>query len=320
MTTTGVGLPLFQIRPMLAVISRPFDSPDFLYEIKWDGYRCLAYLEGQTLLQSRNLLNITPTFPELASLHQRVKGQPAVLDGEIIVPGKDGKPSFSLLQGRGRLGDPLKVRQAARRTPAIFVAFDLLYYQGENIMPEPLRRRKERLQEALAPGENLIVSSFIENYGMKFYEACVGQGLEGVMAKELDSPYLPGKRSPRWRKFRHTRAGEFIIAGYEPGAGGRLLGSLILAECREGQLVYRGKVGTGFDRQEEKKLLVELQQLQPGPPPFKENIPELRKPRWVQPRLVCTVEYLELTPDGRLRHPTYRGLRWDKAPRECTSS
>ncbi|MDN5347847.1 MAG: ligase 1 [Clostridia bacterium] len=308
----GGRLPVFKIKPMLAVTGRPFDSPDFIYEAKWDGYRCLAYLDRKTILQSRNLLDISPAFPELADLHQGVGMQPAVLDGEIIIPGEGGRPSFSRLQARGRLTDPLKIRQAAGQEPAVFVAFDLLYCRGENIMPQPLHLRKSLLQEAVRPRDNLVVSTFIETHGTGFFAACVREGLEGVMAKDKNSPYLPGKRSPYWRKFRHARQGEFIIVGYEPGAGSRSLGALILGAYRQGRLVYRGKVGTGFGREEEERLLAELKRLRPVPPPFGEPVAGVTRPRWVEPRLVCEVEYLEETPDGRLRHPSYRGLRWDK--------
>ncbi|MGI6284825.1 non-homologous end-joining DNA ligase [Neomoorella humiferrea] len=312
----GGRLPVFQIKPMLAVAARPFDSPDFIYEVKWDGYRCLAYLDRKTVLQSRNLLDITPAFPELAGLHRWVGMQPAVLDGEIIIPGEEGRPSFSRLQARGRLADPLKIRQAALQTPAVFVAFDLLYCRGENIMPQPLHWRKGLLQEAVQPGDNLVISSFIETHGTTFFAACARQGLEGVMAKAKESPYLPGRRSSHWRKIRHIRQGEFIIVGYEPGTGGRRLGALILGTYRQGRLVYRGKVGTGFDREEERRLLAELKKLKAVPPPFGEPVPGLTRPRWVEPRLLCTVEYLEQTPDGCLRHPVYRGLRWDREPGE----
>lgn len=312
----GGRLPVFQIKPMLAVAGRPFDSPDFIYEVKWDGYRCLAYLDRKTILQSRNLLDITPAFPELAGLHRWVRMQPAVLDGEIVVPGEEGRPSFSRIQARGILADPLKIRHAALQSPAVFVAFDLLYCRGENIMPQPLHWRKGQLQEAVQPGDNLVISSFIETHGTTFFAACARQGLEGVMAKAKDSPYFPGRRSSYWRKIRYTRQGEFIIVGYEPGTGGRRLGALILGTCRQGRLAYRGKVGTGFDREEEQMLLVELKKLKAVPPPFEEPVPGLTRPRWVEPRLVCTVEYLEQTPDGHLRHPSYRGLRWDKEPGE----
>ena len=293
---------------MLAVSSRSFDAPDFIYEVKWDGYRCLAYLDDSTFLQSRNLRDLTPVFPELTDLHQNVGTQPAVLDGEIIVLDEAGKPSFSRLQARGRLVDSLKVRRAAGRAPALFIAFDILYCQGENIMSRPLTWRKQLLQESVSPRDNLLISTFIEAGGTDFYNACVRQGLEGVMAKAKESPYLPGRRSPYWRKFRHTHQGEFIIAGYEPGRGDRSLGALILGERRPGGLVYRGKVGTGFDREEEAMLLADLKKLKSAASPFAEPLLDLHRPCWVEPRLVVEVEYLELTPDGRLRHPGYRCL------------
>ncbi len=283
MTGGSVQLPVFRLRPMLAVLSPPFDSPDFLYEVKWDGYRCLAFLDGKTILQSRNLQDLTPSFPELANLHVAVKGQPAVLDGEIVVLDDEGRPSFNLLKARGSLTDPRRVRRAAGRTPALFVAFDLIYHRGEKIMPKT-----------------------IETYGTRFFASCTKQGLEGVIAKEKRSPYLPGRRSSYWRKFKRTRQGQFLILGYQPGSG-RRLGALLLGECQDGRLVYRGKVGTGFDREEEERLLEELERLPPALPPFAVP-PGLSRPRWVEPRLACKVEYLEETPGGRLRHPTYRGL------------
>ncbi|TDA69985.1 MAG: ATP-dependent DNA ligase [Clostridia bacterium] len=297
---------------MLAVPGSPFDSPEFIYEVKWDGYRCLAYLDRETRLQSRNLLDISARFPELADLHRTVTATPVVLDGEIIVLGEDGRPSFSRLQARGRLSEP-------RRTPAIYVAFDALFYQGQNICREPLLRRKERLEQAVPERENLIISRYVEEHGRDFFRACVQAGLEGTMAKEKGSLYLPGKRSPHWRKFRHTRQGDFVVVGYEPGRGKRLLGSLILAESRDGNLVYRGKVGTGFDRGEEEYLWQQLLNLAPSPPPFSAIPQEASRAIWVQARLVCTVRYLEMTPEGCLRHPVYAGLRPDKEPEECQS-
>ncbi|WP_231967814.1 non-homologous end-joining DNA ligase [Thermanaeromonas toyohensis] len=301
-------MPIFRLRPMLAVSSPPFDSPNFLYEVKWDGYRCLAYIDGKTILQSRNLRDLTPSFPELSNLHYAVKGQPVVLDGEIIVLDDKGRPSFNLLKARGNLTDEWKVRQAAGRNPALFVAFDLLYYQGENIMLKPLEVRRGWLQEALPHLDNLVVSTFIDTYGTRFFESCLKQGLEGVMAKERRSPYLPGRRSSYWRKFRRTQQGQFLILGYQPGTGRRSLGALLLGEYQDGRLVYRGKVGTGFDQEEEQRLLMELEKLPSISPPFAEPVPGLTRPRWVEPRLVCEVEYLEETPEGHLRHPSYRGL------------
>lgn len=310
----GGRLPLFQIKPMLAVAARPFDSPDFIYEVKWDGYRCLAYLDRKTVLQSRNLLDITPLFPELAGLHRLVGLQPAVLDGEIVVLDEKGRPSFSRLQAREKGGDPVKIGRAAGQNPAVFIAFDLLYCCGECIMARPLTFRKDLLQEAVHTEENLVLANFIETAGTSFFTACVEQGLEGVVAKAKDSPYLPGKRSPYWQKFRQTHREDFLIVGYEMGAGTRRLKALFLGEMSRGRLHYRGKVGTGFNREEEAMLLAMLKGLKQVPPPFKGVVSDPTVTRWVEPRLFCSVEYLEQTPDGHLRHPVYRGLRWDREP------
>jgi len=308
MTGENTRLPLFKLRPMLAVSSPPFDSPHFLYEVKWDGYRCLAYIVGKTILQSRNLRDFTPSFPELSNLHYRVKAQPVVLDGEIIILDEKGLPSFNLLKARGSLTGEWKVRRAASRFPALFVAFDLLYYRGENIMSKPIEVRKSLLQESVSGSDNLALSNFIDTYGTSFFESCLKQGLEGVMAKEKGSPYLPGRRSSYWRKFKRTQQGQFLILGYQPGTGRRRLGALLLGEYKNGRLIYRGKVGTGFDREEEERLLMQLERLSTTDPPFKEPVPGLTRPRWVEPRLICKVEYLEETPEGFLRHPSYRGL------------
>ncbi|MCL4439653.1 MAG: non-homologous end-joining DNA ligase [Firmicutes bacterium] len=316
--TTESG-PRLQIKPMLAVPSQPFDSEEFIYEVKWDGYRCLAYLNGRTILQSRNLIDLTPGYPDLTSLHQASKLEGVVLDGELLVLNKEGQPSFHLLQTRSKLRDPIKIRQAARKTPAIFMAFDILYWGGGNVMSRPLHSRQELLRETVREQTSLVISQFIETKGINFYRACLDRGLEGVMAKQKDSPYLPGQRSLYWRKFRYTRSEEFIILGYEPGRGSRLLGSLILGAYRDGQLVYRGKVGTGFTYREQTELVQELKQLRSLASPIRESGPELSHPCWVEPKLVCQVEYLEKTPDGCLRHPVYHGLRWDKEPEECSS-
>ncbi|RKO67547.1 non-homologous end-joining DNA ligase [Desulfofundulus salinus] len=309
-----VSLPL--LKPMLATSSRPFDSPDFLYEVKWDGYRVLAYLDGGTLLRSRNLRDITATFPELEELHKCVKKQPAIIDGEIVIF-QDGRPSFAALQARGRLEDPLKIKGMARRHPAILMAFDVLYAGGRSLLNEPLRRRKELLAEMIKPGDQVLVSEFVLHQGRAFTAACVARGLEGVMAKHLDSPYLPGRRSPYWRKFRHTKEADLVICGYQAGRGRRRLGALLLGGYRGEELVYQGKVGTGFNREEEEHLLELLSRLVIPRPVLALPPVEARRTIAVEPVLVCAVEYLTLTAGGLLRHCSYRGLRLDKSPRDC---
>lgn len=304
------------IHPMLAVSSQPFDSPGHLYEIKWDGYRGLVYLDGGTDILSRNLIDIGLKFPELGQLHNQVGGQPAVIDGEIVVF-ENGKPSFAGIQSRGRsVGDGLISRGSIER-PAVFVAFDVLYHKGKTVMDLPLGERKKLLGEMVSPGDEIILSQYISENGVDFYNACAGQGLEGVVAKALASPYLPGRRSAHWKKFRHTREADLIICGYQPGRGGRALGSLVLGACREGRPVYQGKVGTGFDSREAAALLEALGRIETGQAVPETPAAEKKQTRWVKPLLVCTVNYLTTTAEGYLRHPVYRGLRRDKSPGEC---
>ncbi|MDD4239558.1 MAG: non-homologous end-joining DNA ligase [Desulfotomaculaceae bacterium] len=310
----GKTLPL--LRPMLAVTSLPFDSDKHLFEIKWDGYRGLAYLDNRTLIRSRNLVDLTANFPELGGLHQRIKNPPAILDGEIVVF-EDGKPSFAGLQARGRMDAKKRVSRASAKRPAVFIAFDVLYTGGSSVMEKCLEERKSILEDMIKMADELVWSRFILTEGLAYYDACVRQGLEGVIAKRLDGIYMPGRRSNSWQKFKNTREADLVICGYQNGMGGRLLGSLILGGYRDGRLVYQGKVGTGFNEQEAALLLEKLVQLEVDEKilvlPPKEN----KKARWVKPVLVCVVGYLTLTSDGYLRHPVFKGLRSDKSPYEC---
>jgi bifunctional non-homologous end joining protein LigD/DNA ligase-1 len=301
---------------MLAASAEPFDSGEYLYEIKWDGYRGLIYLEGGTRIYSRNLLDLTGNFPELSGLHQKVERQPVVLDGEIVVFA-GGKPSFAGLQSRGRMSDAGRIGRAALERPAVFIVFDVLYAGGVPVMEQPLTERKKLLSELVTPGEELFLSEYILTDGLDFYNACVGQGLEGVVAKKLTGTYLPGRRSTYWKKFRHTREADLIICGYQPGRGGRGLGALVLGGKRGGELLYRGKVGTGFSEREAEALLEGLRKIETNEPTLAVPREERGRTRWVLPLLVCAVNFLTTTADGCLRHPVYRGMRWDKTPDDC---
>lgn len=298
-------LPL--LRPMLAVGSKPFDSAAHLYEIKWDGYRGLIYLDGGTVIRSRNLIDLSAKFPELAGLHHRVRRQPAIIDGEIVMP-EQGKPSFAGLQARGGAGRP---------KPAVFIAFDVLYAGGVPVLGQPLRERKKLLEQMVLPDDYILLSRYVVGNGVGFYQACVEAGLEGAVAKSLDSVYLPGRRSAQWKKFRHVREADLVICGYQPGRNGLGLGALVLGGNKDGRLVFQGKVGTGFSRREAGALLAGLRQIETPEAPLDIPAPERGRVRWVRPLLVCAVQYLTATAGGYLRHPVYRGLRWDKAPGEC---
>jgi bifunctional non-homologous end joining protein LigD/DNA ligase-1 len=309
--------PIPLIKPMLAVRSEAFDSADYLFEIKWDGYRVMAYLDcGTTELRSRSLLDITESFPELGKIHLGVKHLPVLLDGEVVVLSR-GKPSFAALQARGRLSDPLKIRQASKKAPALYIAFDVLYINGRSVIEAPLKRRKEILADTVTGGSSVVVTDFVPGCGILLARAALEQGVEGIMAKALNSPYLPGKRSPCWKKIRHTKEADLAICGYRPGKGGKKLGSLLLCGYRGKELVFTGKVGTGFTRQAESDLVERLETLRTDRPQIRVSREEAGGVIWVRPELVCAVRYLEKTADGYLRHPSFKGLRFDKEVAEC---
>lgn len=311
---TRRAIPL--VHPMLAVSSKPFDSDDYIFEIKWDGYRCLAYLDGGTEMRSRNLLEMTGTFPELGRMHQLVGRLPVLLDGEIVIF-ENGMPSFSALQARGRMTDPVRVRQAMKKLKALYIAFDVLYVDGRPVINEPLEHRKEMLKEIIKEEEMIQVPGYLRGEGILFAGACAKQGLEGIMAKKVGSLYLPGKRSANWKKIRHTREADLVICGYRRGRGGRRLGALVLGGYCQGKLIYVGKVGAGFSVRTESELLAKLSELETGSPIFSVPASNVRDIQWVMPELVCAVEYLSLTRGGLLRHPSFKGLRYDKAAEEC---
>lgn len=299
--------------PMLAVSGTPFDDERYLYEIKWDGIRAITCVDGaRTTIYSRNGFDITFRYPELRFTGS-VRQLPAVLDGEIVVL-ENGLPSFHALQLRNHFQDLGKIRNAVRNTPAIYMVFDLLQLGSEDLTALPLARRKELLNSAVIEGPHLVVSQYITGEGKAFFEVARNKGLEGVMAKRLDSPYYPGKRSSCWVKFRNTRTMSCVICGYQRGKGGRQrLGSLVLGVYDRGQLCYIGNVGSGLDEKEIDYLLAEFRvrdkSLFAAPPPLKDVV-------WVEAKLVCEVNYLEKR--EVLRHPTFLGLRQDISPAQCT--
>lgn len=314
MTKPSPKLPL--LKPMLAITGEPFDSPDFLFEVKWDGIRCLAYLTEETVLYSRNGNDITHRYPELSGLHCKLAGGPMILDGEIVVFEGD-KPSFHRLLTRNRMTSNFRICQAALQYPAVLMVFDLLYYQGESRLNMPLRDRKKLLAEVVVPNANLRLSEYIQNDGIEFYKAICGLELEGMIAKQLDSLYLPGKRSHCWHKIKRIQEEDLVICGYTRGTGQRQsLGALILGGYRGDRLVYAGLVGSGLSQAgvEEIKQLLEPLSREQSP---LEHFPVLPQAHWVEPELVCTVKFLERTEGGEIRHSSFTGLRLDKEPEEC---
>ena len=305
------------VQPMLGRMARqPFDSPNHIFELKWDGMRALAFIEGGELkLVSRNARNITTLFPELGQMPELLKSDSVLLDGEIVCLDEENRPSFSRLQQRlqsKRVNRP-------RINPAHFIAFDLLYVKGRSVMKEPLVQRKKRLNDVLEPTELIQACEFVETEGEAFFQATCELGLEGIMAKEKSSAYLPGKRSTHWLKIKRVRESEFVVGGYSFGGNRKeLFSSLLLGLYDDNQnLVYVGSVGTGFSQQEAKLIYGVLQQLHIPDCPFS-TIPDVKRLiHWCQPALVCQVEYGEFTVDGKLRYPIYLRHREDKVATDC---
>ena len=314
---------LSKIEPMLAsAAEEPFDSPDFTYEPKWDGVRTIAFVDGgEVRLQTRNLLDCTKQYPEATQAAEALTGAyHAILDGEVVALDEKGVPSFQRLQPRMHVSDESTVRKLRRSTPVIYEVFDILYADGEDLTRKPLRERLRRLDEALTPMGSIRRSEGFPGTGVALFAAAREQGIEGIVAKRLDSIYLPGARSPAWVKIKAFRTMECVIGGWTAGQGGRTktLGALLLGVYRDGKLQPVGHVGTGFDERTLRDLLRILEEHESPTSPFATK-PRTNQPaRWCLPELVCEVEYAEITRDGTLRHPTYRGLRQDVDPRDAT--
>ncbi len=305
---------------MLASLAEaPFDSPDFRFEVKWDGFRCLAFLESSTRLQSRRLNDLTGRYPDLADLHLAARGQPAVLDGEIIVF-SGGRPDFSTLLARHQVTGAARLRAAALAHPATYVAFDLLYWKGQNIMAYPLHRRQALLAETVTETDNLVFSRPVEGTGIAFAEAVFARGLEGVMAKRAESPYLPGKRTRHWLKLKRPKTLFGVIGGYTERVDGGP-GSVVVGLYDErGQLRLAGQAGVSLPHRPALALLGLLQSLRRATPPGVEIPARLPKGvHWVEPKLVCRLEYLERTTAGHLRHAVFRELV-ARDPLACTAA
>ena len=280
---------------------------DWRYEVKFDGYRALAFVRaGDCRLVSRNGNDLTQRFAEVAKeVVSATKSPNAVLDGEVCRIDANGRASFSeLQQGSGAL---------------VFYVFDLLELDGEPVVDAPFEERKERLR-ALLDARNPTVR-FSDDFadGAALFEAAQERGLEGVVAKRSGSPYRPGRRTREWLKVKATNSDEFVVVGYTRGAGRRegTFGSLVLGVMEEGELRYVGNVGTGFDDAEIARLLRALRPLHRETTPFavEPKLPRVRKGdvQWVEPKLIAQVRYGEWTHDRHLRHPSYLGLRDDKA-------
>ena len=287
------------VSPMLiSQMQEPFDDADWIYELKLDGCRCVAYLEeNRVVLRNKRNMELLPRFPELESIYEQVNKR-CVLDGELIVM-VNGVPDFYELQKRTLLNDKFKIRLGAEKLPASFVAYDCLQYGHKVLFDVPLIERKSLLQEVVREDDRIAVSRFIPEKGTELFALTVQQELEGVVAKRKDSLYFPGKRTKDWIKFKRMADKDFIICGYEPGD----VVSLILGEYQGDELIYGGTVTLGVRKEIVKVLKKSSCPFETAPKGHEEAV-------WCVPERVCTVEYMPNTKDA-LRQPVFKGVRKD---------
>ena len=304
------------VEPMKAVLSdEPFSDPNWIFERKLDGVRCLAVREdGAVQLVSRTGRNMNGSYPELVEALERERARDFIADGEVVA--FDGPlTSFARLQRRMQLSDP----RAARRTgiPVFLYVFDLLRHEGEDLRRLPLRERKARLRRALSFHGPVRFTPHRNEHGEELFRDACRRGLEGVIAKRADSPYRSGGRSRDWLKLKCHHEQELVIGGFTAPKGSRTeFGALLVGYFEDGELRYAGKVGTGFNHRTLADLGGQMRELEQDEPPFVDVHPIPRGTRWVRPELVAQIAFSEWTRDGRLRHPRYLGLRNDKPARD----
>jgi bifunctional non-homologous end joining protein LigD len=297
------------IKPMLAtLVDDPFSDPNWIFETKWDGYRSVCFLKnGKARLVSRNQIEMTPQYPELANIGKHVRAKEAILDGEICALDPQGIPRFQMLQRKG----------AIKRPPIVYFVFDLLYVDGHDLMGCTVVERKAKLAEITQPANVIKLSEHIEGDGEAFFREIAKFQLEGMMAKRADSKYAQ-KRSSDWLKIKTVMRQEVVVGGYtEPRGARSYFGSLVCGLYRGDMLHYVGHIGGGFNEKLLASIYKLMQPLKTDKNPFV-SVPKTNEPvHWLKPKLVAEVKFSEWTADNHLRHPVFVGLREDKQPKEC---
>ena len=299
-----------KISPMLiSEMMDPFDSPDYIYEIKWDGIRCVSYLDDETDMRNKRNKLMLPLFPELKELYRQIK-QRCILDHELVVI-KDGKPDFYEVQKRALMTNPFRIKLAADRLPASIIAYDILYYKDKDLTMMPLMERKKYLEEAVNENNSLSVSRYVEDSGIKLFELVKEQELEGIVAKKKNSLYWQGKKSKDWIKCKVMSTDDCVICGYI--AKDNNMTSLVLGQYDEfGRLQYKGHVTLGVTM----RMLNQHKYKIMDNAPF-DHIPKGNEDAvWLLPELVCIVESMPTEKDS-FRQPVFRGIRDDKTAAEC---
>jgi len=297
------------VEPMAAQLTDrgAFDSTDWLFEIKWDGYRAIAEIRKKgNRLYSRNGLTFDKAYPKIFNALSAIKAQ-AIIDGEIVVFDENGKPSFQKMQNY----------RNTDKYPIQYYVFDCVEIEGKSIANLPLLQRKELLKEILPESNYIKYCDHVEDEGKMLFEQMKKMGLEGMIAKRKDSAYHKGKRSPDWLKIKNIQGQEAIIVGFtEPKGSRKYFGSLLLAVKKKGKLVSIGNVGTGFTESILKDIHGKLKPLIRKTSPLDVPIKETPDITWVDAELVCNITFTEITDDGSARHPVFQGLRVDKIAQE----
>ena len=292
---------------LLNEVKEPFDDEDFIYELKLDGIRCVAYVEPKSVtLKNKRFKDVTGIYPELSDICKCVKKR-VILDGELVVL-IDGKPDFYALQKRSLMGDKFRISIAAKKNPVQFVAYDILYLDGKDLTDRPLMERKEFLSKAVTEWHNLSISRWIEKNGVAFFELAKKESLEGIVAKKKDGLYHIGKRTSEWIKIKVMQDEDLLVLGYQPDEDGKVKDLILGYYDEKGELKCRGKVYLGVSKAEQ-KIIAEFAKKNTVKRPW---FDKYKNVVWLKPQLVGTARFMHETESGGMRQPVCKGLREDK--------
>lgn len=296
------------ISPMLLhEIKEPFDDDDYIYELKLDGIRCVAYIEPKSVsLQNKRFKELTPIYPELSDICKCVKKR-VILDGELVVL-TDGKPDFYALQRRSLMADSFRISLASKKNPVQFAAYDILYCDGKDLTDKPLMERKEMLSKNVKEGFNLSIFRYLSTNGVVFFELAKKENLEGIVAKKKDGLYHIGKRTHDWIKIKVMQDEDLLVLGYQPDEDGKVKDLILGYYDENGALKCRGKVYLGVSK-EEREIIMNFAKKNTVKRPW---FDKYKNAVWLKPELIGTAHFMHETASGGMRQPVWKGLRDDK--------